>query len=348
MFDADRGVVDADQGWQDATGQSLESTLGEGWLNALAPGSRAPALAQLERSAAGGRTGAAEWEVEDGGYARIVDAVAQTIGGGHEAPGRCIVAIVDVTGQCLREHQLVHDATHDDLSGLLNRAAMERTADHALARLGRTPSTVGLMYVDLDEFKSVNDRFGHGIGDLVLAAASQRLLLVLRPSDTVARVGGDEFVILCEDLERAADAVSVGHRVVDVLARPFDVGGDRVELGASVGIALTRSGTTATSTLMRAADRAMYEAKRLGRGRVVVDDATGAGNPGSGAPLHPDGDQHPLPLAARAEVRDRYCGEWAAGFDVVTRSHSGYQMRRTADGYVLPGVFATDVVRPQR
>jgi diguanylate cyclase (GGDEF)-like protein/PAS domain S-box-containing protein len=272
VFELDHGVTAADQAWADATGLSAQQSLGNGWLDALAPHSRAPALAQLEMAATGGAPAATEWEVEAGGFARLIDAVAQPVGDPSGRPRRCIVAIVDVTGQRRSEDELIHDATHDGLSGLLNRGAMERTVEHALTRLERAGSTVAVLYVDLDAFKSVNDRFGHRIGDIVLAAASRRLVLALRPSDAVARVGGDEFVIVCEDVDRAEDAVSVGRRVVEALARPFDLGGDRVELGASIGIAFTSDHETSMSRLVHAADRAMYDAKCLGRGRVVVGE----------------------------------------------------------------------------
>jgi diguanylate cyclase (GGDEF)-like protein len=273
LFDLDDGVIVADQTWTDATGLSRQRTIGSGWLAALAPPSRAAALAQLELAAVGGAPTTTQWEVEAGGFAHFVYAVVQPIVDVADQPShRCIVAIVDVTRQCMREDQLIHDATHDGLSGLLNRGAMEATLEHALSRLDRSPSMVAVLYIDLDAFKTVNDRLGHGIGDVVLAAASQRLLLALRPRDTVARVGGDEFVIVCEDVGRGDDAIVVGRRVVDALARPFDLGGERVELGASVGIAFTSDARTRASALVRAAERAMCEAKRRGRGRMVVGD----------------------------------------------------------------------------
>jgi diguanylate cyclase (GGDEF)-like protein len=108
--------------------------------------------------------------------------------------------------------------------------------DHALAGAERSRATVAVLFIDLDGFKAVNDLFGHAVGDRVLVATSDRLMSVVRPNDTVARVGGDEFVILCADVERSEDALNVAQRVVEVVAEPFVVAGQSIRIAACVGV----------------------------------------------------------------------------------------------------------------
>jgi diguanylate cyclase (GGDEF)-like protein len=270
LFDSEQGVIDANQAWTETTDLNREQTLGTGWLLALAPHSRASATAQLHRAARGGDSSGTEWELAaPSRVVRRVEVVAQRLPPGAESAQRCVVAMVDVTHVTAREAELVYAATHDALSGLLNRAAFDTVVAHALAGAARRSSTVAVLFIDLDGFKSVNDAFGHRVGDDVLVAASDRLRSVVRPNDTVARVGGDEFVILCEDVHRADDAIVVARRVVEVMACPFVIDGQHLQLAASVGVALAGD-TTTTSLLVQDADRAMYRAKDLGRGQVAV------------------------------------------------------------------------------
>jgi diguanylate cyclase (GGDEF)-like protein len=348
IFDSKCGVTDSDPAWTDATGLSREQTIGDGWLDALAPASRGPALAQLERAAGGSVSPASEWEVAPGGRARRIDAVAQRMPSAPESEHGCVVAIVDVTPVCAREDQLIHDATHDGLSGLLNRRAFDGIVEHALTRLARHCATLAVLFIDLDGFKSVNDRFGHGVGDAVLSLESDRLTSILRPSDTVARIGGDEFVILCEDVQCPSDAVSVATRVIEVSMRPFNVDGEAIQLGASVGIAFTGDAATTTTALVQRADRAMYAAKTLGRGQIAVCDEvvprhSGAAVSITSRPGHRGALD--IPVTTRVEVRERFLGRWSRGFDVETATTSGYRLRRTSDNHVLPGEFTPDLVR---
>jgi diguanylate cyclase (GGDEF)-like protein len=349
IFDAKRGVTEADHAWTDATGLSREQTLGGGWLDALAPRSRAAALAQLERVAGGSASSSTEWEVAAGSQARRIDAVAQRIPSTNGTAATCVVAIVDVTPLRAHEDQLVHDATHDGLSGLLNRRAFDRIVERALTRLERQRATLAVLFVDLDGFKAVNDRFGHSAGDTVIATVGHRLASAVRPCDTVARIGGDEFLILCEDVNNRADAITVAQRVIDVTARPFDIDGESIELGASVGVAFTGDVAATTSSLVQRADRAMYAAKTLGRGQIAVcrdDQPMGAHarRPTRGA----RSDELDMPVSTLVEVRERFRGGWSSGFDVATTTEGGYRLRRISDNHVLPGEFAAEIVRRAR
>jgi diguanylate cyclase (GGDEF)-like protein/PAS domain S-box-containing protein len=164
------------------------------------------------------------------------------------------------------EERMRHEALHDPLTGLANRTLLRDRLEHALARSARDGTVTGVLFVDLDEFKHVNDRFGHAAGDAVLAELGQRLRAAVRPADTVARLGGDEFVVVCEDVDEAT-ALALGERLEAAVRRPLAVGGAEHRLTASVGIAL---GHDDADSLLAAADAAVYDAKAAGRGRVEL------------------------------------------------------------------------------
>jgi len=157
-------------------------------------------------------------------------------------------------------------ALKDSLTGLPNRRLFQDRVSHALARTQRNPTTVAVLFVDIDGFKKVNDTLGHAAGDQVLVAVADRLRGVLQPVDTPARFGGDEFAVLLEDISDAARAADVAERLLDALAVPFMIRGRDTNVGASIGIAVAERGVSAED-LLRNADVAMYTAKDNGRGR---------------------------------------------------------------------------------
>jgi diguanylate cyclase (GGDEF)-like protein/PAS domain S-box-containing protein len=163
---------------------------------------------------------------------------------------------------------LVDAARHDPLTGLVNRTGFWEVLD-ALARDQASP-IVAVLYVDLDGFKEVNDRYGHRTGDLVLTEAAQRIAGVIRPGDTLARLGGDEFALVCRDLGTPQEAVAIAERVLGSLSGPVEVDvaelDGPIEVGASVGIATVPGHALRSDELLEAADAALYEAKREGRG----------------------------------------------------------------------------------
>lgn len=165
-----------------------------------------------------------------------------------------------------------HAARHDPLTGLPNRALMLERLEHAFARSGRSRSACALLFVDLNDFKEVNDTYGHHIGDEVLITVGQRLTTVLRPSDTLARMSGDEFVILCEDLEQPSRAEVIADRVDAAVARPFLLSGAEISITASIGIAFPDRTVEAPEHLIREADLAMYQIKHAHSGRRRVPD----------------------------------------------------------------------------
>lgn len=157
---------------------------------------------------------------------------------------------------------LAHRAMHDPLTGLPNRVLLADRLGLALAALQRRKWHLGLLFLDLDRFKQINDEFGHGAGDELLVEVAVRLRAVVRTSDTVSRFGGDEFVILVDGLADQSGAVHLAERIVSTLAQPMIVEGHELSVACSVGIAVTSDPTHGAEVLIREADSAMYEAKR--------------------------------------------------------------------------------------
>ncbi|HWI73463.1 MAG TPA: EAL domain-containing protein [Baekduia sp.] len=171
------------------------------------------------------------------------------------------------------ERNVRHQALHDPLTQLPNRALLLDRLRIALARHRRDQRWVALLYIDLDDFKGINDSLGHGAGDTLLQSLAPRLSEALRPSDTLARIGGDEFAILCEGLEDVTESAAIAERLLAVVSRPIDVAGVELRPTGSLGIALAGPGTAIDGEdLVRDGGVAMYRAKRAGRGRYEIFD----------------------------------------------------------------------------
>ena len=185
----------------------------------------------------------------------------------------CIGA--DVTESRRASEKLLHDAFHDSLTGLPNRALFMDRLAHRLALEKRRPqNSFSVLFLDVDRFKVVNDSLGHVRGDELLAQMGHRLQAVLRPGDTVARLGGDEFTVLLEDVVEPSGARKVADRLQETLQAPFVLDGQEVFSGASIGIAHGHAAYARPEDILRDADTALYRAKAQGRGRWVEFDAT--------------------------------------------------------------------------
>jgi diguanylate cyclase (GGDEF)-like protein/PAS domain S-box-containing protein len=176
----------------------------------------------------------------------------------------------DISERKAFERRLEHEATHDPLTGLPNRSLLLDRLSLALARSTRLGTGVGVLFCDLDHFKIVNDSLGHSAGDRLLVSIAERLEGQLRPGDTVSRFGGDEFVILCEDLDDTDDAITVAKRVDHALGQTFRLDDQEIHVGVSIGIAVAVAGQGEPEALIRNADAAMYRAKAKGRRRYQV------------------------------------------------------------------------------
>lgn len=182
-----------------------------------------------------------------------------------------VAVFSDITERKAAEKRIRHLALHDALTDLPNRTLLNERVEQALLRAKRnTTIHVGLIYFDVDKFKPVNDTYGHEVGDLLLKAIAQRVLGCVRSMDTVARLGGDEFVILLQEVQGAADALAVAHKVLAELERPYELAGLTLNVSGSLGVALGPDHGQDEAALTRNADAAMYQAKKAGRGQVML------------------------------------------------------------------------------
>ena len=170
----------------------------------------------------------------------------------------------------MQSQQSRHEALHDSLTGLPNRALFVNRLQQAIDRKDRERNVSAVLFTDLDHFKEVNDSLGHDVGDELLKGVSERLKACLRPGDTAARLGGDEFTVLLDTVAHVGDAIRVAERITEEMRRPFDLTGGQVTVTTSIGIALSASADEQPGNLLRDADYAMYEAKREGKSRYKV------------------------------------------------------------------------------
>jgi diguanylate cyclase (GGDEF)-like protein/PAS domain S-box-containing protein len=189
-------------------------------------------------------------------------------------PSYFVVQAVDISDRMRAQEKLVRRAVTDPLTGLLNRLVLEDRLEQALARCRRDGTQVGIVFIDLDQFKSLNDVFGHEAGDEVLRQLAGRLSDAIRDGDTAVRLGGDEFVVLCERDVDLAGVQSLAARLQSELSRPYDLAWGQASVSCSFGLTIG-SGPDAAS-LLHQADAAMYRSKREGRSRINVDRAVQA------------------------------------------------------------------------
>jgi diguanylate cyclase (GGDEF)-like protein len=190
--------------------------------------------------------------------------------------------------------ELTRSTQHDELTGATTRVLMLDRLQSAIARAQRSATRVGVLFLDLDGFKQINDNLGHAVGDQVLRLAAERLAAVVRESDSVSRYGGDEFVVLLSEMSSAADAAPIARKILDALAAPAKVGPHPISLKASLGVAVYPDDGADPVTLIRHADAAMYRSKRQGAGGFEFYQDDGNTDPGDGLPP-----SDAMPLAIR-------------------------------------------------
>jgi len=271
ILDHDLTVVHVTPAVEPIVGMPAPELLGMNWLDVVADVDRAAAR-DLVSLSQGGRPARGEIRLntEDGRICHVDAVVTEVI---DEDLMGFVITCHDITERHDLEEALTHQAFHDALTGLANRALFRDRLGHAMAR-ARGTGGYGVLFIDLDDFKNVNDSLGHAAGDALLREMTGRLRLCLREGDTAARLGGDEFAVLLEDVEGDEHCTDIARRLLEALARPFDVGGTEVTTGASIGIALGHAGPLTPEDLMRNADLALYEAKRGGKNRYAVYAST--------------------------------------------------------------------------
>jgi diguanylate cyclase (GGDEF)-like protein/PAS domain S-box-containing protein len=204
----------------------------------------------------------------DGSW-RVLEAVIKNLVDDESVQG-LVVNYRDVTTQRELERELRSKAFHDALTGLANRTLFADRLEHAIVRSARGGPRPAVLFIDLDDFKTVNDSLGHGSGDRLLVEVGRRLAAALRPGDTLARMGGDEFAVLVEAVRDVELPVEIARRLLDQLRPPFEHARKEVFVGASVGVAVAGTETATVEELLRSADAAMYVAKTNGKDRVEV------------------------------------------------------------------------------
>jgi diguanylate cyclase (GGDEF)-like protein len=199
-----------------------------------------------------------------------VRAQGRPVCGPDGAYAHWLVTITDITERKGLEDRLAFQAFHDNLTGLPNRVLFRDRLGHAIARGGRSGGSLAVLFLDLDNFKIVNDSLGHHMGDELIQAAADRIQSVVRAADTVARIGGDEFVVLLEDLVDTREAIQVADRVLEALASELRLDDQSLNVSASIGIVFSSGGDANADDMIRQADLAMYAAKRHGRSQHAL------------------------------------------------------------------------------
>ena len=251
-------------------GYTAEEAVGR-TVDLLLPPQRVPGSSSLHRVAAGERFSGYETEAraKDGRIIPISVAASPIVDGDGTVVGISSIA-EDISERKALEERLHHQAFHDPLTNLANRALLKDRLEHALARQARSGGLLGVVLLDLDDFKSINDSLGHRAGDELLVSVADRLRRCVREADTLARLGGDEFAILLEDLHDPHEAVVVAERIAAELSSRFTYEGQGFPVSASVGISLAEAGLANLDDVIRDADVAMYLTKSTAKGGFTL------------------------------------------------------------------------------
>jgi len=271
LLDSRGCIVFVTQAVQRILGYKQEELVGRDAFNLVHPSDLAPVqeeLTDLLKEPGGTRRITIRARHKDGSWRWIEATVTNLLD--DPLVGFLVVNYRDVSLRKALESELSHQAFHDSLTQLPNRLLFKDRVQHALARRTEQSRCLAVLFIDLDNFKAVNDSLGHDAGDQLLVAVTRRLKECLRPSDTLARLGGDEFAILLEDMLHVAGAVLISERIVETLRAPFDLENKHVFARASIGIVTDLSPDADTDQLLRKADTAMYVAKSKGKASYEI------------------------------------------------------------------------------
>jgi len=282
---SEQGLAVVNPGLTAICGRTQEQMLGNDFLSLIHPEDR-PMIRQRIAARQTGDTAPARYQfriVTDDGHTRWVELTAGSII--YQGQPASIGTVYDITEQQRSQRRMEHKAMHDPLTGLPNRTTLMNRLDQALARPaeGGGPG-LAVLFLDLDGFKAVNDTHGHDAGDRLLIAAARRIRRCVRASDTVARIGGDEFILLLPGVDAPDQALALAEKVRTALALPFEQDGVALRVSSSIGVALAPEHGTSARELCACADRAMYRAKHEGRNAVRLCDTPGESCPPGAAP----------------------------------------------------------------
>ena len=282
---ADLGSLDwdlrkDDQRWSDALYHLLgldpttPATV-ETYLKLVHPDDRPAVAAALNAARAGTAYAIDHRIIRPDGEERILHSRGEVVLGRDGRPARIVGTLHDITERKRLEERLAHQAFHDPLTDLPNRALFLRRLDEAFDRAGGEPPPIAVLFLDLDRFKLINDTLGHEAGDQLLVAVANRLRASVRPTDTVARLGGDEFTILLEDITEDYEAAQVARRIIASMTEPVTLlGSKEIVVSTSIGIVRPTRDHHRGSDVLRDADTALYRAKEGGRNRFAFFDAS--------------------------------------------------------------------------
>jgi len=278
ILNSERGIIYASPGASRVLGHSSAAMVGSSFDTFLPPDERPAVASALSHPQLAG-AGHVQLElrlVDAAGAWHTLEATASDLRSDPDVGG-IVLNARDATERKRLENELRHQALHDTLTGLPNRGLFTDRVRHALSRRSDEVGTVAVLFIDLDDFKIVNDTRGHAAGDQLLVAVAKRLRASLRGSDTPARFGGDEFAVLLDNTEVVTDVAEVVQRILHALHEPFEIDARELCITVSMGMALDAARSTSAQTLLRNADAAMYLAKQGGKGRwETYHDATDA------------------------------------------------------------------------
>jgi diguanylate cyclase (GGDEF)-like protein len=257
--DPDGHVDFVNAAWRELSGLGPGASAGHGWLEGLSPEGGAMVLALAGQVASKAEVRTSDHQLLVAGDWRWTRWLIKGIVG---AGGVVVMAVTDVDRDHAEREALRFRALHDPLTGLVNRSQFVELTEHALRGHRRHPGLLAVLFVDLDHFKEINDTYGHAWGDQVLIAVSAALRGAVRPEDVLARIGGDEFAVMCDRLDEHADAVAIADRVRGALRDPVIVDDVALDLSVSVGVAYANGAREVPEMILDRADQAMYEEKR--------------------------------------------------------------------------------------
>ena len=304
LVDAGGGVTEVNASWSHLTGLSRQDSLGSGWIAAIDERDADPMATRLRSSRMSSTAGMAECRVADADGPRWTRWWWR-----GDGAGGLNVCVADIDEDKGREAALLERAIHDPLTRLFNRNQFMELLTQAL-RHAAIGSDVAVLFIDLDNFKEVNDLAGHHGGDRVLQATGDRIRVSVRPTDIAARVGGDEFAILCMDIADIGEAESVADRVLEAVREPLEAAGWWHQLDAAVGVALGAGPGDEPEDLLARADRAMYQAKRRRTGLRRVTAQPEARSPELGDDVVRRLQSVSMSLEACAALVDGPVGRW--------------------------------------